>query len=67
MRGLKALLPHACVVLSGVFLVFLVLDDCNPMMGFLTHPLSKGLLALLCALSIAMGAGAIRSARSGRT
>lgn len=54
MRRLQAVLPHACIVLSLMFLVFLVLDDYNPMMDFLTNPISKALLAALCAASIAV-------------
>ena len=54
MRRLQAVLPHVCIVLSLMFLVFLVLDDYNPMMDFLTNPISKALLAALCAASIAV-------------
>ena len=37
MKHLKAILPHVCIVLSLMFMVFLVLDDYNPMMNFLTN------------------------------
>lgn len=54
MRRLRTILPHVCIVLSLMFLVFLVLDDYNPMMDFLTNPVSKALLAALCAASVAV-------------
>lgn len=54
MKRMRAVLPHVCIVLSLMFLVFLVLDDYNPMMDFLTNPVSKALLATLCAASIAV-------------
>lgn len=52
MKRLKAILPHVCIVLSLMFIVLLVLDDYNPMMNFLTNPISTFLLALLCLTGI---------------
>ena len=52
MRLLKTLLPHLIFILSGMFLVFLVLDQFNPMMNFVNHSVSHWLLAALCVCGI---------------
>ena len=51
MKRVKVILPHACIVLSLMFMVFLVLDDYNPMMNFLTNSLSSVLLGVFCLIS----------------
>ncbi len=53
MSKLKALLSHLTVILSLMFLTFLVLDQFNPMMNFVDHPISCGLLTALCVCGIA--------------
>ncbi len=63
MSGLRALLPHACIILSLMFLIFLVLDSYNPMMNFVNNGISSVLLALLCACSLASGLRDIAQAR----
>ena len=50
-KKLFLLIPHAVIVLSLVFLAFIVLDWYNPLMGFLATPSSTALLTVLCALS----------------
>ncbi len=48
----KRLLPHFVIVLSVVFMVFLVLNSFNPTMAFLSNHYSSTLLWIFCALSI---------------
>ena len=48
MNKLKALLSHLTVILALMFLVFLVLDQFNPMMNFADSGISRWLLAALC-------------------
>lgn len=48
MIKLRNLLTHTTVILSIMFLVFLVLDQFNPMMNFIDNGISRWLLALLC-------------------
>ena len=43
---------HTTVILALMFLVFLILDQFNPMMNFIDHPISCWLLALLCVSGI---------------
>ena len=50
-KKLFLLIPHAVIVLSLVFLAFIVLDWYNPLMGFLSTPSSTVLLIALCVLS----------------
>ena len=48
MNKIYALLRHTTVILSLMFLVFLVLDQFNPMMNFIDNGISRWLLAGLC-------------------
>ena len=52
MTKLHALLSHLTVILALMFLVFLVLDQFNPMMNFIDNPISRWLLAALCVSGI---------------
>ena len=47
-RILRRLLPHVVIDLSVVFMVFLVLNRYNPMMGFLNNKYSQPLLWVFC-------------------
>ncbi len=51
---LTAVLSHLTAVLAVMFLVFLVLDQFNPLMNFVNGPLSQGLLALFCVSGIGL-------------
>ena len=48
MKKLHALTGHLTVILALMFLVFLVLDQFNPMMNFIDNHISRWLLAALC-------------------
>ena len=48
MTKLRAILRHITVILALMFLVFLVLDQFNPMMNFIDNGISRWLLAALC-------------------
>lgn len=52
MNLLKSILPHIIVILSGIFIVFLILNSYNPTMNFLTNPISLKLFWAFCILSI---------------
>lgn len=52
MNKLKTILSHLTVILALMFLVFLVLDQFNPMMNFIDNDVSRWLLAALCASGI---------------
>lgn len=52
MNKLRTLCSHLTVILSLMFLVFLVLDQFNPMMNFVNNPISIVLLACLCIAGI---------------
>ena len=55
MERLHSVCCHLTVILSVMFIVFLVLDQFNPMMNFVDNDISRVLLALLCAGSLARG------------
>ena len=48
MTKLYRLLCHTTVILAIMFLVFLILDQFNPMMNFIDKTISRWLLALFC-------------------
>ena len=48
MNKLKTVFSHLTVILALMFLVFLILDQFNPMMNFIDNDLSRWLLAALC-------------------
>ena len=48
MTKLRAILRHTTVILALMFLVFLVLDQFNPMMNFIDNSISRWLLVGLC-------------------
>ena len=55
MKYIKALLPHATIVLSIAFVVLWILDSFNPMMQFLTGSVPKVLMLVLLLCAIATG------------
>ena len=48
MTKLTKLLSHLIVILSLMFVVFLILDQFNPMMNFVDNSISHWLLGVLC-------------------
>ena len=48
----RGLLSHLSVILGIMFLVFLVLDQFNPMMNFVDNRISRWLLAAFCICGI---------------
>ena len=55
MSKATALLSHLTVILGMMFLVFLVLDQFNPMMNFIDNHISRWLLAVFCLSGISLG------------
>ena len=52
MSKARNLFGHLTVILSMMFLVFLILDQFNPMMNFIDNSISRWLLAALCACGL---------------
>ena len=48
MYKLHGFLSHTTVILALMFVVFLILDQFNPMMNFIDNNISRWLLAALC-------------------
>ena len=55
MTKVYALAGHLAAILGIMFLVFLVLDQFNPMMNFVDNGISRFLLAALCLCGIIRG------------
>ena len=64
MNKLHAFLSHLTVILALMFLVFLILDQFNPMMNFVDNAISHCLLAALCVSGI--GQSVLKWAWDGR-
>ena len=52
MNKVMSLLSHLTVILGIMFIVFLVLDQFNPLMNFVDNNISRWLLLALCACGI---------------
>jgi len=52
MKKLYGLACHGTVIMGIMFLVFLVLDQFNPMMDFVDNDISRVLLGLMCLCGI---------------
>ena len=55
MSKVYGLFNHLTVMFGMVFLVFLVLDQFNPMMNFVDNSISRWLLAAFCICGISRG------------
>ena len=55
MSKITGFLNHLTVTFGLMFLVFLVLDQFNPMMNFIDNGISRGLLAAFCLGGIGRG------------
>ena len=49
---LRKLLPHAAIVLSGMYFVFFLIDRVNSAMSFINNRITKRLLLALCIISV---------------
>ena len=52
MNKIRELLNHLTIIFGLIFLVFLVLDQFNPMMNFVSNSISRWLLAAFCLTGI---------------
>ena len=52
MSKFRGLMNHLTVIFGMVFLVFLLLDQFNPMMNFVDNGISRWLLAAFCVCGI---------------
>ena len=59
LKLVKKLLPHAAIVISGMLIVFFVIDRFNKPMGFITNEFHKRLTFALSILAIYLAVKAI--------
>lgn len=52
MQLIKNVLPHIMIILAGIFIVFLILDEYNPTMNFLSNSISLKLFWVFCILTM---------------
>lgn len=54
------ILPHSAIILSAMYFVFFFIDRVNQPMAFINNGITKGLLFLLCVISILNAISLIR-------
>lgn len=52
MKTVLRMLPHLTLILSVLFIVFLILDQFNPTMNFVSNEISENMLWVLCVSAI---------------
>lgn len=55
MRKIRSVLSHCNIILAGVFLTLVVINEFNPAMLFLTGRVTNVFLILFCLSSLALG------------
>ena len=63
---LRKLLPHAAIILSGMYFVFFFIDRVNAAMAFIDNPITKWLLFALGVVSVTNAILLIRDDRARR-
>lgn len=49
---LRNILPHLCIMICGMFIVFYLIDNVNPIMNFIYHDMTEGLLLAAAIMGI---------------
>lgn len=49
---LRKILPHAAIIISGMYFVFFFIDRVNSAMAFIDNDITKILLFILCVVSV---------------
>lgn len=49
---LRKILPHAAIIISMMYFVFFFIDRVNSAMAFINNGMTKGLLFILCMITI---------------
>ena len=52
MKKVLQVLPHICIILSGMLLTFFIIDQINPAMAFINNEITKWLIGVTAVLSI---------------
>ncbi len=51
-KTLSRILPHLCIILSGVILTLVIIDKFNTQMNFIDNGITKNLLLIFAVLSV---------------
>lgn len=51
-NSVRDFFAHATIILSAMFIIFLIIDSYNPMMEFISSSISKKLLFIFCVFSM---------------
>lgn len=58
-----SLLPHGVILVCNMYIVFFLIDRVNTAMCFIDNDITKGLLAVMCLLSMGISVALIRAQR----
>jgi len=59
----KGLLPHGAILICNMYIVFFLIDRVNTAMCFIDNGITKGLLVIMCAISMITSISLMRAQR----
>ena len=60
---LRKIVPHVAIIISGMYLVFFLIDRVNSAMAFINNNITKRLILVLCVISVIEAAYIMREDR----
>lgn len=57
------MLPHGAILIANMYIVFFLIDRVNTAMCFIDNDITKGLLVIMCLLSVIISASGIHHQR----
>ena len=63
LKRMERLLPHAAILICNMYIVFFLIDRVNTAMNFIDNGLTKGLLLLLCLVTLVNARWLLSAAR----
>lgn len=61
--GFLEMLPHGAILIANMYIVFFLIDRVNTAMCFIDNDITKGLLVIMCLLSVIISASGIHHHR----
>ena len=61
---LRKIMPHIAIIISGMYVVFFCIDKVNSAMAFINNNITKGLLLVLCIVTVFNAALLIHDSRA---
>lgn len=61
--GFLGMLPHGAILIANMYIVFFLIDRVNTAMCFIDNDITKGLLVIMCLLSVIISMAGIHRHR----